>query len=173
MAFAHGCGQPTTGPYPVQSSAKKQRDSSLTREIGDLPVGVPAQNLAADSSITENPARLAASDKRLSPQMKLRLAGCCPHQTNAAASWRLSAARNTFLSNSCVATDRTWSSGRISLQLLLSNCNRLAAPCFSLSVISPWRRSLQIALLTSTRLPHHTTGANSRRRDSAWWLAAS
>jgi len=55
----------------------------------------------------EKPAALAASDKRWSPQMKVRLAGRRSHQISEAASCMLSAARKGCVSNSCPANSRT------------------------------------------------------------------
>jgi len=105
--------------------------------------------------------------------MKLLLEGRCSHQINDAASCKLSAGRKECLSSNCVAKSRTWSPGRISLHPRFSKRSRATAPCLSRSVISlsRWRR--QIALWTSTRLPHQTAGANLLRWDWAWRLAAS
>ena len=98
------------------------------------------------SSTTENPAESAAKAKRLSPQMKVLRNGRCSHQTSEAASWKLSAARNEYLSNDCVAKSRTWSPGRTSLQARLSNCKRATAPRLSGSEMysSRWRRHIAL-----------------------------
>ncbi len=98
------------------------------------------------SSTTENPTELAAKAKRLSPQMKVLRDGRCSHQTSEAASWRLSAARNEYLFNDCVAKSRTWSPGKTSLQARLSNCKRATAPRLSGSemCLSRWRRHIAL-----------------------------
>ena len=85
--------------------------------------------------------------------MKFLFDGRCSHHIKEAASCRLSAARNEYLSKDCFAKSRTWSLGRTSLQPRSSNARRATAPCLSRSDIclSRWRR--QIALQTSTRLP--------------------
>jgi hypothetical protein len=104
------------------------------------------QGTTMRSSTTENPAESAAKAKRLSPQTKVLRDGRCSHQTSEAASWRLSAARNEYLSNDCVAKSRTWSPGRTSLQARLSNCKRATAPRFSGSemCLSRWRRHIAL-----------------------------
>ena len=66
-----------------------------------------SQTTALGSSRTENPADAAALASRLSPHIKLLFDGRCSHQTNDAASWRLSAARKEYLSSDCVANSRT------------------------------------------------------------------
>ena len=121
------------------------------------------QEAALGSSRTEKPADTAAFARLRSPQIKVLLEGRCSHQIKDAASCRLSAARKTCPSSNCIANSRTWSPGRISLQPRLSNLTRATAPSFSTSVScrSRWRR--QIALYTSTKLPHQTTGANFRK----------
>ncbi len=121
------------------------------------------QGTALESSRTENPTEPATSDSRRSPQTKLLLDGRCPHQIKDAASCRLSAARKEYLSINPIATSRTWSSGRISLQPRLRSRRRAIAPllievCYLLLANQAANSAVHFY-----RLPHQTTGANLRR----------